>query len=129
TADVNGFITGIRFYKAAGNTGTHIANLWTSTGQLIATATFTSETASGWQQVNFASPVAITAGVTYIASYFDPIGHFSVDRNYFAAPVNSGHLHVAAGGGVFSYSATSTMPTQSFQDSNYWVDVLFTPAS
>ena len=26
--DVDGFITGIRFYKGAGNTGTHIGNLW-----------------------------------------------------------------------------------------------------
>ena len=32
TADVNGSITGIRFYKGAGNTGTHIGNLWTASG-------------------------------------------------------------------------------------------------
>ena len=50
---------GIRFYKAAANTGTHIGNLWTASGQLLASATFTNETASGWQQVNFASPVPI----------------------------------------------------------------------
>ena len=28
TADYNGTITGIRFYKAAANTGTHIGSLW-----------------------------------------------------------------------------------------------------
>ncbi len=72
SADVNGVITGLRFYKSANNVGTHIANLWTSTGQLIATGTFTNETASGWQQLNFATPVAITAGTTYVASYFAP---------------------------------------------------------
>ena len=33
---------------------------------------FTGETASGWQQVNFATPVAITAGTVYVASYFAP---------------------------------------------------------
>ena len=59
-SDVNGYITGLRFYKSAANTGTHTAHLWSSTGQLLATATFTSETASGWQQVNFATPVAIS---------------------------------------------------------------------
>ena len=59
-SDTNGYITGIRFYKASANTGTHVGNLWTSTGQLLASATFTNETASGWQQVNFSQPVAIT---------------------------------------------------------------------
>ncbi len=29
-ADQNGFITGIRFYKGVGNTGTHVGNLWSS---------------------------------------------------------------------------------------------------
>ena len=32
-ASVNGYITGIRFYKGTGNTGTHVGHLWTSTGQ------------------------------------------------------------------------------------------------
>ena len=39
--DTFGYITGIRFYKASTNTGTHIGNLWTATGQLLASATFT----------------------------------------------------------------------------------------
>ena len=128
TADANGFITGLRFYKSVGNTGTHVAHLWTSTGQLIATATFTSESASGWQQVNFASPVAITAGTTYVASYYAPKGHFSVDRNYYSTPLSSGSLHVPVGGGVFSYGGSGTFPTQSYQNSNYWVDVVFAPS-
>jgi len=54
TADTGGYITGIRFYKAPGNTGTHVGDLWTTGGILLATATFTGETASGWQQVDFA---------------------------------------------------------------------------
>ncbi|HAM49920.1 MAG TPA: hypothetical protein DCP92_04215 [Nitrospiraceae bacterium] len=33
-------MTGIRFYKASTNTGTHMGNLWTSEGTLIATAIF-----------------------------------------------------------------------------------------
>jgi hypothetical protein len=68
-SDVNGYIAGIRFYKSSANTGTHVGNLWTSTGSLLATATFTAETASGWQQVNFSSPVAVTANTVYVASY------------------------------------------------------------
>ena len=67
-ASTSGTIVGIRFYKGPQNTGTHTGDLWSSSGTLLATATFTNETASGWQQVNFATPVNITAGTTYIAS-------------------------------------------------------------
>src|SRR5262245_13251921 len=48
-SDVAGTITGIRFYKYAQNTGTHVGNLWTSAGALLGTLTFANETASGWQ--------------------------------------------------------------------------------
>ncbi|MGQ0433019.1 MAG: N,N-dimethylformamidase beta subunit family domain-containing protein, partial [Microthrixaceae bacterium] len=46
-ADLDGTITGIRFYKGSTNTGTHVGSLWTSTGTLLAQATFTGETATG----------------------------------------------------------------------------------
>ena len=71
-SDVAGYVTGVRFYKAAGNTGTHVGNLWSSTGTRLATATFTGETASGWQQVTFSPPVAIAANTVYVASYHCP---------------------------------------------------------
>ena len=53
-ADVAGSICGLRFYKSSANTGTHVGRLWTNSGQLLAQGTFTNETTSGWQQVNFA---------------------------------------------------------------------------
>ena len=72
-----GSITGIRFYKGSANTGTHVGNLWSASGTLLATVTFTNETASGWQQANFSSPVSITAGATYIASYHTNKGNYA----------------------------------------------------
>ena len=39
----NGSIRGVRFYKGSGNTGTHVGKLWSSTGMLLASATFTGE--------------------------------------------------------------------------------------
>ena len=50
-ADSAGTVTGVRFYKAAANTGTHVGALWTAGGTQLAQATFTNETASGWQHV------------------------------------------------------------------------------
>ena len=128
SSDVNGYITGLRFYKASANTGTHVGNLWTSTGTLLATATFTGETATGWQQVNFSTPVAITAGTTYVASYLAPNGYYADDQNYFTSQYNSGSLHVPANGGVYAYGGAGSFPTQVWNASNYWVDVVFTTA-
>lgn len=134
-ADFDGYITGIRFYKATTNTGTHVGNLWSNSGSLLATGAFSSETASGWQQVTFSEPVAITANTTYVASYFTPTGHYSDTAGYFT---NSGSdappLHLLKNGvdglnGVFSYSSGSTFPTLSFNSTNYWVDVTYVPAS
>jgi hypothetical protein len=131
-SDINGRITGIRFYKAAGNTGTHVASLWTATGTLLASATFNGESASGWQQVNFPTPVAINANTTYVASYHTNVGHYSADTGFFAsAGVDRPPLHAlsnAAGGnnGVYKYSASSAFPNNTFQSTNYWVDVVFT---
>ena len=127
-SDVNGYITGLKFYKGSTNTGTHVADLWTSSGTLLATATFTNETASGWQQVNFSSPVAITAGTTYVASYHTNVGHYADDQNYFASQYNSGSLHVLADGGVYAYGPAGSFPTQVWNASNYWVDVVLSPS-
>ena len=131
-SDVQGSITGIRFYKASTNTGTHVGNLWTSTGTLLASATFTSETASGWQQVNFATPVAITANTVYVASYHTNVGHYAADAGYFTATgIDNPPLHALRDGtsgsnSVYRYGATSGFPTNAYQSSNYWVDVVFT---
>ena len=130
TADVTGTITGIRFYKDSTNTGTHVGNLWTAGGTLLASATFGDETASGWQQVNFATPVAIQPNTVYVASYHTDVGHYAEDDNYFTSGVDSGPLHALADGasgpnGVYAYGSTSTFPTTGYQASNYWVDVVF----
>ena len=127
TTDTNGYITGIRFYKGTGNTGTHVGNIWSSSGQLLATATFTGETASGWQQVNFSTPVAVTANTTYVASYHTNVGHYSDDMNYFTAGVNNAPLHTPTNAGVYAYGSTSAFPSQTWSNSNYWVDVVYHP--
>ena len=130
----NGFITGVRYYKGAGTTGTHIGQLWSSTGTMLAQATFTNETASGWQQVLFSSPVAITAGVTYVASYHSPSGDFAATGSYFTQAVVNGPLRGLANGedgvnGLYKYSATPAFPNNGYNASNYWADVVFTTGS
>ena len=104
-ADTAGYVTGIRFYKGTGNTGTHTGSLWAADGTRLATATFTGETASGWQEVRFATPVAVQPNTTYVASYFSPTAKYSLTSNYFAlSGLTNGHLLTLptsrGGGGV-----------------------------
>jgi N,N-dimethylformamidase beta subunit-like protein/uncharacterized protein DUF4082/Big-like domain-containing protein len=121
-----GRIIAIRFYKGPNNTGTHTAHLWSATGTSLATGTFTGETASGWQQFNLATPVAIKANTVYVASYHVTKGAYSADNNYFASAHVSGVLTAPAGtNGVYTYGTTSKFPTSTYNASNYYVDVVF----
>jgi len=131
TSTQNGYITGIRFYKGPYNTGTHIGALWSSSGQLLAQVTFTNETASGWQQANFATPVAIKANTVYVASYLAPRGRYAGDNNFFANasltkdPLTALRSGTSGGNGVYKYSTSLAFPTDTWSASNYWVDVVF----
>jgi sulfur relay (sulfurtransferase) complex TusBCD TusD component (DsrE family) len=130
-SDVAGNVTGIRFYKATANTGTHLGHLWSNTGTLLASATFAGESASGWQQVNFATPVALAANTVYVASYHCTVGHYSEDLSYFTSKgVDNPPLHaltngVSGGNSVYAYGASSAFPNQTWNAANYWVDVVF----
>lgn len=129
-SDINGYITGVRFYKGEMNNGTHIGNLWAINGTLLASATFTQESTKGWQEVYFNTPVAITANTIYVASYHTDVGRYSDDQNYFRIKgFDSPPLHALMDtsgqpNGVYKYGA-SAFPNQTYVSANYWVDVIF----
>src|SRR5882724_9411117 len=131
-SDSNGYITGIRFYKSDANTGTHVAHLWSSSGALLASAAFANETPSGWQQANFPAPVPITANTVYVGSYQTSVGHLSMDQGYFARfGVDNSPLHALAdvsgsANSVYAFSGSPTFPADTYNASNFWVDVVFT---
>jgi hypothetical protein len=130
TSDINGFIAGIRFYKGAANIGTHIGNLWSLNGTRLATAEFVDETASGWQQVNFSAPVAITAHTVYVASYHTNVGSYASENGFFGTvgidspPLRAPAAAPASGNGVYRYGG-SAFPSNTFNGTNYFVDVVF----
>ncbi len=124
-ASAGGTITGIRFYKAEGDTGPHTGSIWSADGTLLATVSFIAESASGWQTAAFSSPLQISAGVTYVASYHTT-GTYVATSGYFNTAHTNGALTGLAGAnGVYGYGAGTTFPTASYQSSNYWVDVVF----
>lgn len=134
-SDMPGLVTGIRFYKGANNTGTHVGHLWSAQGANLATVTFTNETATGWQQANFSTSIPIAANTTYIVSYYAPNGGYADDEPYFwGASVDTPPLHAIAdgvdgGNGLYVYASGGGYPTYTYNSANYWVDLVFMPSS
>jgi hypothetical protein len=83
-SSLSGNITGIRYYSGVAPSGTQIGLLYSVSGTLLGQATFTGGTALGWQQVSFATPVAIAANTTYVAAYFSSTG-FAYSSGYFTS--------------------------------------------
>jgi hypothetical protein len=128
-------VSGVAFYKASTNTGTHTGSLWTNSGQLVATGTFTNESASGWQTLTFANPVFIPANTTYMASYYAPNGHYSYDAGTFTtagvSATDASGLQVTAlqygvdgANDVFHYGSSGFPSTDAGAADTYWVQPL-----
>ena len=132
--DVSGYITGVRFYKYGSNSGTHVGNLWTTTGSRLATATFTGETSSGWQQVSVQRRRSRSRrNTTYVASYHTdsrslmlrPVGYFEGGLRQVRLCMR---WRMASTGpnGVYSLPGPPRSRGPDLRPhANYWVDVLF----
>lgn len=125
-----GKAVGIRFYKGPLNTGEHTGHLWSASGDLLAQAIFANETASGWQEARFSAPIALDGNATYVVSYFAPHGYYSADGGFFSDEHASGSLvapssESSGGNGLYRYSEAPAFPDQTFNATNYWVDLIF----
>jgi len=142
-------ITGVKFYKGVDNTGTHVAHLYdVTTSTELASATYSSETSSGWQTVSFGSAVPISDSHDYMVWVSMPNGHYAVDGgsangpNDFETVGNGGHgpwggdqtpgdgpeaLEITAGdnNGVYSYTSDHTAAPSNGTNNNYWVSPTF----
>lgn len=129
-AEVAGYITGIRFYRHPENNGTHIATLWSDSGNILASAPFTDESPCGWQSVKFSQPVQVSPFDVYVVSYHTTTG-YAYEHNYFER--GGDHAEewsppLKAYAGVYKYGS-SAFPSQQHKNSNYWVDVMFQTAA
>ncbi|WP_392534621.1 N,N-dimethylformamidase beta subunit family domain-containing protein [Nostoc sp. C117] len=124
-----GQITAIRFWKAPSETGTHIGKIWTATGTLLANATFTNETASGWQEQVLETPVPIEGNTTYVVSV--NVNTYYVATYYeLSNPIVNGYLSSVTDGNNGVYSASpNSFPDSSFVNSNYYRDIGFAVGS
>ncbi|WP_299363849.1 N,N-dimethylformamidase beta subunit family domain-containing protein [uncultured Paracoccus sp.] len=128
-----GQITELKYWRAAGDAGdtdTRAGRLWDQSGNLLASVTFTSAPGNtGWQVATLNTPVQIAANAEYVVSYrtndnyLAASGYFTTD---YTEPF--GKLAAPTGqNGVYAYNTSVVFPTQSYEASNYWVDVSFRP--
>jgi Domain of unknown function (DUF4082) len=127
-----GKVSGVRFYRGAANRGGYAVKLFTASGSLLAAGKTWKDTCAipCWEQVNFASPVSLAANTTYVAAYYTSNGRYAADKNgltnnYLAGPLAVPASRTVGGNGVYTYS--TGFPSQTSDDSNYFVDVAFTP--
>ncbi|BAY18544.1 Ig domain protein group 1 domain protein [Anabaenopsis circularis NIES-21] len=120
-----GNITKIRFWKAPSETGTHIGKLWTATGTLLASVTFTNETDFGWQEQTLDPPVLIQDNTTYVVSV-NINSHYVATYDELATPIVNGDLSSIAddNNGVFN-GTPGAFPSNSYRNTNYYRDVDF----
>lgn len=134
SATVDGSVTALRYWRGAhedDDTDVRTLRLWTVGGVQLASAVCTSlPGANGWQEVAI-TPVALTVGTLYIASY-GTLDNYVASADYFITG------HDGPGGILTSPSSASsngvygngigTFPTNSFNSMNYWVEPRFLPA-
>jgi Domain of unknown function (DUF4082) len=131
---VAGQVTALRFYQGPYMGGyTHVGHLWSSSGTLLATATFTTQNGQGWEQVSLSSPVTIAANTIYIVSFSTGGGYFDFNSTSFAsAGVTNGPLQALANGvsgGDGVYGRSGKFPTTSGDGDNFFADLVFSPSS
>ena len=72
----------------------------------------------------FATPVVIAANTTYVVSYHAPVGRYNGTLNFFTtAGFTVGPLKAI--NSVYRYGSTPAFPNTTYQNCNYWVDLVF----
>jgi Domain of unknown function (DUF4082) len=129
-----GTISAIRFYRGATSPSGYVARLYSADGtMLLGSVALATESGSvpGWQTAVFPAPISISANTSYVAAYYTPNGKYADDYYGLNNGITNGPLNVPAsatvgGNGVYYYGLG--FPTSTWEASNYYVDVLFTPA-
>jgi hypothetical protein len=128
-----GTISAIRFYRGATSSSGYVARLYSAAGTTLGSAALPTESGPvpGWQTAVFPAPISISANTSYVAAYYTPNGNYADDYYGLNNGVTNGPLTAPASsavGGNGVYYGGLGFPNGTWEASNYYVDVLFTPA-
>jgi hypothetical protein len=104
----------------------HIGRVWDASGRQLGTATFTNETALGWQTAYLNTPVAISPNTKYIISV-NTNGYYVATNEGLSTPIVNGSLSTIADGADGVYGDIGHFPTSTYRNTNYFRDLLFVP--
>jgi hypothetical protein len=134
TSTQAGKISGIRFYRAQSSPSGYSVALYSATGTRLARTSTAQDTCTVpcWEQVSFSAPVSINANTRYVAAYWTPHGGYPDDQyalisNITNVPLTALSNGSSGGDGVYRYGSGIAFPTSSWNASNYFVDIVFTP--
>jgi hypothetical protein len=122
-----GSVTAIRFYKSRANRGPHVGSIWSPEGNKLASVFFGSSVQSGWQTAELDRAVRLDAGKIYTVSYRAPHGRYAADERALGDGRTVITRDLTALAGVYTYG--DGMPKRTWNQSNYYVDVIFWPAT
>ena len=121
-----GRITAIRYYRSPSEPGSHLGRIWSTDGKVLASAEFKNETASGWQQAPLDTPLRIDPNATYIVTV-NTNKHYADTVGGLAKPIVSGAISTVADNAASVFGDMNAFPTRTYQNSNYFRDVVFAP--
>ena len=142
-----GTISSVKFYKGDQNTGLHVGTLFLrdpddNSNSIIGQVTFTGETPDGWQEMAFAAPIPVSPNRIYTMALFSENGVYAANNTIYQWNP-SGNTAIPAftilagdgntdptgiGNGAYIYTDDpDSYPVSSFNSSNYFIDVVFTP--
>jgi hypothetical protein len=129
-SDVNGQITQVRSYTNPLEGGNHTVRIWQVNGAAIVAGPYTwniTAGTQGWKIFMLPASFSITANTDYIVAISNSSDQYYAEQiQGFASPIVNGHLHTYTGSGLYS-TALGTMPALSWQNTNYFRDIVFTP--
>lgn len=145
-SDVDGTIDSVLYYKANDGWSDHTGNpvyvsIWVGDrdAETLVTSGIRDQLSTdpnGFVAITLDEPVAVVANTRYVCVMVTPtVGHYATTSEFFTDQWDAPPLHAyqdtvvgdATFNGMFNYTTTAC-PNASFQRTNYFVDVDFTPS-
>lgn len=117
----NGLLTHVKFYKVFNDQQTYLVKFYHK-GRVLAQKSYTTNLI-GWHTVPLDIDLGLKESEVYSVSVLFPDGRWGGTWNYFSIPRIAGALKADVGAGKYSYDGT--YPSLSWDNANYFIDVLF----
>ena len=122
----SGYITGVRFYKEPDDTGTHIgSSVVLDAGRCWRPGRSAVRPRRGGRSWTSPPRWRSPRGRRTWRRISPAPGIRRTPRQGLASAVTNGPLTALAGGGVYAYGSSNTFPTSTYNNNNYWVDVVY----